>query len=250
VGDLRLVLHDLNLQAQPATHAAWVKRIEALRQEHPSNRIRETDKLLPQYVIKALSDAMDGRGVFVTGVGQHQMWAAQHCVLREPNLFITSGGLGTMGYEVPAAIGAQLGRPDKVVWSVAGDGGFQMTMAELATAVEARAPVKFAIINNHSLGMVRQLQDLFFEGKSHVATVYSGNPDFSKLAGAYGILGITVKDKAQVEAAIQQALAHQGPVVVDFQVEPEENVYPHIPSGASVAEMLEEPLQERAPWSR
>ncbi len=247
VGDLRQVLRDLNPLVKETTHLEWVQHIEELRREHPSHRIRESDRLLPQYVIKALSEITDGRAIIVTGVGQHQMWAAQHIAFKEPNLLITSGGLGAMGFEVPAAIGAKVGRPDKVVWSVAGDGGFQMTMAELATAAENNIEVKFAIINNNYLGMVRQWQDLFYN-KSYVATGYTRNPDFTKLAESYGIPAMRVTDKVQVAAAIQQAMATPGPVVIDFKVEPEENVYPFIPPGESISEMMEEPGQEKALW--
>ena len=149
-----------------------------------------------------------------------------------------------MGYEVPGAMGAQVGRPDKVVWSVAGDGGFQMTMAELATLVENNIPVKFAIINNSFLGMVRQWQEFFYQ-KSYVATGYTHNPDFVKLAEAFGMLGIRVTDKTQVRSAITRAMDYDGPALVDFVVEEEENVYPMIPAGQTVHDLIEEPLPER-----
>ena len=145
-----------------------------------------------------------------------------------------------MGFEVPAAIGAKMGRPEKTVWSIAGDGGFQMTMCDLATAVENNIDVKFAILNNGTLGMVYQLQDLFFD-KDYFATVYSGNPDFVKLAQAYGITGIRVTEQDQVADAIQQAMEVPGPVVIDFVVKEVDNVYPMIPSGQSVNQMMEEP---------
>lgn len=148
-----------------------------------------------------------------------------------------------MGFEVPAAMGAQVGRPDKVVWSIAGDGGFQMTMSELATLAENKIPVKFAIINNGFLGMVRQWQQIFYK-KSYVATGYSGNPDFVKLADAFGIYGARVTEKSQVKSAILKAMEHDGPALIDFVVEQEENVYPMIPSATSVASMIEEPKPE------
>ena len=148
-----------------------------------------------------------------------------------------------MGFEVPAAMGAQVGRPDKVVWSIAGDGGFQMTMSELATLAENKIPVKFAIINNGFLGMVRQWQQIFYK-KSYVATGYSGNPDFVKLADAFGIYGARVKEKSQVKSAILEAMEHDGPALIDFVVEQEENVYPMLPSATSVASMIEEPKPE------
>ena len=242
VGDLKRVLRALVPQVQPALHTQWVQHIEQMRLEHPSHKIRETEQLIPQYILKVLSDFTDGKAIIVTGVGQHQMWAAQICSFKEPNSLITSGGLGAMGYEVPAAIGAKVARPDRPVWSIAGDGGFQMTLCDLATAAENNIAVKFAIINNNFLGMVRQWQD-FFYNKTYTATGYTRNPDFVKLAEAYGIPGMRVTDKAQVEAAIQWATAEPGSVVIDFMVEPEENVYPMIPAGESLAEMIEEPQQ-------
>ena len=243
VGDLKLVLRELNKRVKPATHVEWIQRIEDLKRDHPSMLVRDTDKLIPQYVVKELSEATDGNAIVVTGVGQHQMWAAQHYTYRHPRSLITSGGSGAMGYEVPGAMGAQVGRPDKVVWSVAGDGGFQMTMAELATLVENKIPVKFAIINNSFLGMVRQWQEFFYH-KSYVATGYSHNPDFVKLAEAFGMLGIRVTDKTQVRSAIMQAMEYDGPALVDFVVEEEENVYPMIPAGQTINDLIEEPLPE------
>ena len=243
VGDLKRVLHALLPQVQPGNRAEWVQRIEQMRVEHPSHKIRETDELTQQYILKTLSEITEGRAIIVTGVGQHQMWAAQHCSFKEPNSLITSGGLGAMGFEVPAAIGAKVGMPDKPVWSIAGDGGFQMTLCELATAVENNIAVKFAIMNNNFLGMVRQWQD-FFYNKTYTATGYTANPDFVKLAEAYRIPSIRVTDKVQVEASIQWAMQEPGPVVIDFMVEPEENVYPMIPAGESIAEMIEDPQQE------
>ncbi len=245
VGDLKRVLRAMLPQIQPAVHTEWVQRIEQLRQEHPSMRIRETEKLLPQYVLRTLSEVTEGKAIIVTGVGQHQMWAAQHYGFKEPNSLITSGGLGAMGFEVPAAIGAKVGKPDRPVWSIAGDGGFQMTLCDLATAVENNIGVKYAIINNNFLGMVRQWQD-FFYNKEYTATSYTHNPDFVKLAEAYGIPGMRVTDKTQVETSIRWAMETPGPVIVDFMVEPEENVYPMIPSGGSVNELLEEPWQEES----
>ena len=245
VGDLKRVLQELNKQVEPAVHVDWLQRIEQLKQEHPSMLIRETDKLLPQFIIKQLSEATNGQAVIVTGVGQHQMWAAQHYTFTEPCSLLSAGGSGPMGYEVPGAMGAKVGRPDKVVWSIAGDGGFQMTMCELATMVESNIPVKFAIINNGFLGMVRQWQDIFYQ-KNYVSTYYTGNPDFVKLAAAFGILGIRVTDPAQVKVAIQQAMDYDGPAIIDFMVEREENVYPMIPTGTTVNQMIEEPKPERA----
>ena len=244
VGDVKRVLRKLNPRVAESTHTEWLHRIERLKAEHPSMRIRETDKLLPQYIMRELSEATGGEAIIVTGVGQHQMWAAQHYTYKHPRTLITSGGSGAMGYEVPGAMGAQVGAPDRVVWSVAGDGGFQMTMAELATIAENRIPVKFAIINNNYLGMVRQWQEFFYDS-DYVATAYTGNPDFVKLAEAFGIMGIRVTDKMQVRPSIEQANAHDGPVVVDFVVEEEENVYPMIKAGGTIDDLVEEPVPER-----
>ncbi len=244
LGELKQVLNQMLPRVERKTHLEWLQHIDTLRAEHPSFSIRATDELLPQYVLKQLSEITNGDSIIVTGVGQHQMWAAQHYAFKEPNTLLTSGGLGAMGFEVPAALGAKVGRPDKLVWSIAGDGGFQMTLCDLATAVENNIDVKFAILNNGTLGMVRQWQDFFYD-KDYFATVYSGNPDFVKLAEAYGITGIRVTDKAQVSAAIRQAMDTPGPVVMDFVVKQDEQVYPMIPAGESVNEMLEEPVPER-----
>ena len=244
VGDVKRVLRVLNKQVAPAVHLDWLQRIGELKQDHPSLHIRETEKLLPQFVMQQLSDATEGESIIVTGVGQHQMWAAQHYMFKEPRSLVSSGGSGSMGYEVPGALGAQVGRPDKVVWSVAGDGGFQMTMSELATLVENKIPVKFALINNRYLGMVRQWQEIFYE-KSYVATYYTHNPDFVKLAEAFGMLGLRVTDKTQVKPAILKAMGYEGPALIDFVVEEEENVYPMIPSGTTVHDMIEEPAPEK-----
>ena len=244
VGDIKRVLLKLNKRVAPSTHVEWVQHIDELKREHPSMKIRDTDKLLPQYVINQLSEATEGKAFIVTGVGQHQMWAAQHYMFTEPRSFITSGGSGAMGYEVPGAMGAQVGRPDRVVWSVAGDGGFQMTMAELATMVENKIPVKFAIINNGYLGMVRQWQEFFYK-KSYVATHYTHNPDFVKLAEAFGMFGERVTDKAQVKTTILKAMEYDGPALIDFVVEEEENVFPMIPAGQTIEELIEEPTPEK-----
>jgi acetolactate synthase-1/2/3 large subunit len=244
LGDLKMALRQLIPQVRSSVRVDWLQRIDTLRAEHPSLHIRASDEILPQYVMHQLSEVTRGEAIVVTGVGQHQMWAAQHYRFKDPNTWLTSGGLGAMGFEVPAALGAKIGRPDKVVWSVAGDGGFQMTMCDLATAVENNIDVKFAILNNGVLGMVHQWQEFFYE-RDFFATVYTGNPDFVKIAEAYGITGIRVTDKSQVASAIQQAMDTPGPVLVDFIVKRDEQVYPMIPAGESVKEMMEEPIPER-----
>ena len=237
VGDAKRVLHALAKQVEQVSRLEWMSEIDALRAEHPLSS-GEGSGLRPQHVVRELCDVTDGRAIVVTGVGQHQMWAAQHYVFKEPGSWITSGGLGTMGFEVPAAMGAAFAQPNRQVWSIAGDGGFQMTMAELATIVEHNVPVKFAVLNNNNLGLVRQLQDLFYGG-SRVASGYTGNPDFVKIAEAYGIWAKHVTDEPQVRSALEEAAAVDGPAIIDFHVEPEENVYPHVPAGESVFEMIE-----------
>ncbi len=241
VGDVKAVLGQINPKVVKTDHTDWVARVEHLKAEHPSLKIRETDELLGQHVIKALSDVTKGDAIICTGVGQHQMWAAQHYRFTNANSWFSSGGLGTMGYEVPSAIGAQLGNPDRLVWSICGDGGFQMTSMELATAVENNLPVKYAILNNNHLGMITQWQGLFYEG-DYQAETYSANPDFVKLAEAYGMKGIRVTSQEQLESAIKEANEHDGPVIVDFVIEKVDNVYPMIPAGQSIQELIEESL--------
>ena len=241
VGDIKHVLGQINPKVKPTTHQAWIQRVEHLKAEHPSLKIRETDELLGQHVVKALSDVTKGDALICTGVGQHQMWAAQHYRFTKANSWLSSGGLGTMGYEVPSAIGAQVGQPDRLVWSICGDGGFQMTMMELATVVENKLPVKYAILNNNHLGMITQWQGMFYKG-DYQAETYTANPDFLKLADAYGIKGIRVRSQDELVAAIKDANQHPGPVIVDFVIKKVDNVYPMIPAGQSVQELIEEPL--------
>lgn len=241
LGDVRHVLNQLNSLVNKTTHPEWVQHIEHLKAEHPSLKIRESDDLLGQQVVKAISDATKGDALIVTGVGQHQMWAAQHYQFKNANSWFTSGGLGTMGYEVPAAMGAQFAHPDKEVWTFAGDGGIQMTLSEFATIAENKLPVKIAILNNNMLGMITQWQDMVFN-KNFYANSYTGNPDFVKLAEAYGIKGIRVTSQNELEGAIKEARAHPGPVVLDFVIRAEENVFPMIPSGQSVEQLIEESL--------
>jgi len=246
VGDVKTVLKELNKLALSAEHVDWLHQIDDWRKEHPSTEIREGEGLLPQFVVRQIYEVTKGEAIIVTGVGQNQMWAAQHYWYDRPNSFISSGGLGTMGFELPAAMGAKVGRPDDTIWCIAGDGGFQMTIQELATIVQEGIAVKIAIIDNGYLGMVRQWQELFYE-RRYVATPLSG-PDFVKVAEAYGIAGLRVKHREEVVPAIEQAMQHQGPFLIDFKVEPEENVYPMVPPGASLAEVLEEPKKEVVVW--
>ncbi len=242
VGDAKAVLQDLNKQVTPTKRLDWTLQLDVWRRDHPAVEIRDTHSLLPQYVVRKIYEKTRGEAVIVTGVGQNQMWAAQHYWYDRPRSLITSGGLGTMGFELPGAIGAKIGRPDDTVWCIAGDGGFQMTLHELATAVQEKVEIKIAILNNGYLGMVRQWQELFYK-KQYVATVLSG-PDFVKLGEAYGVPGVRVKRKAEVEPAIERAMDTKGgPFLIDFVVEPEENVYPMVPPGAALSECIEEPCQ-------
>jgi len=239
VGDVGTVLRALNPEVTPATHPAWLAQIDEWRESHPSDITRDSESLLPQFVVRKLYEVTRGEAIIVTGVGQNQMWAARYYRYDRPNGFVSSGGLGTMGFELPAGIGAKVGRPEETVWCIAGDGGFQMTIQELAVAVQERVSVKVAILNNGFLGMVRQWQDLFF-GRRFVATPLLG-PDFVKVAEAYGILGLRATRPDEVAPTIEKAMEHDGPVVVDFVIQPEENVYPMVPPGASIGDMLEAP---------
>jgi acetolactate synthase-1/2/3 large subunit len=242
VGDARAVLQELNKLITSTEHIDWVRQLDDWRREHPSTNIRDTQQLLPQYVIHKIYEVTRGEAIIVTGVGQNQMWSAQHYWYNKPNSLISSGGLGTMGFELPAALGVKIGRPDDIVWCIAGDGGFQMTIQELATIVQEKAAVKIAILDNGYLGMVRQWQELFYR-KRYVATPLSG-PDFVKIAEAYGFPGLRVKHKEEVVPAIEKAMEEPGPFLIDFVIEPEENVYPMVPPGAALAEVIEEPRKE------
>jgi len=246
VGDVKTVLNPLIKLIQPAQHGEWLQQLDDWRREHPSTEIRETSSILPQYVVNQIYKNTNGNATIVTGVGQQQMWAAQYYTYDHPNTFISSGGLGTMGFGLPAAVGVKMGRPQSTVWLIDGDGSFQMTLHELATIQQEKLAVKIAIMNNGFLGMVRQWQELF-HGKRYVATPLWG-PDFIKLADAYGIAGAKVRRKDGVIPAIQQAMAYDGPFVIDFGVEPEENVYPMVPPGASLSQFLEMPKKEAALW--
>ncbi len=237
VGDVKSVLKELNKLVQPQDRHEWVRIIEKWRDEHPSTTVRESSSLLPQYVIRKIYEVTGGNAIIVTGVGQHQMWSAQHFWYDKPNTFISSGGLGTMGFELPAAMGAKVGKPEETVWCIAGDGGIQMTIQELATIVQEDIPVKIAILNNGYLGMVRQWQELFYN-RRYVATPLT-SPDFVKIAEAYGLPGRRVRQKLEVVPTLEEAMSYKGPFLIDFMVEPEENVYPMVPPGASLAEIIE-----------
>ena len=241
VGDAKPVLQALLPLVHWVDRPEWAATVNRLREDHPSLAIPASDALMPQQVLTQMNEMIqaDENAVVVTGVGQHQMWAAQYLFLNQPNSFVTSGGLGVMGFEVPAALGAQLGRPGATVWSVAGDGGFQMTLQELITAVEEKLPVKFALFNNGYLGMVRQWQEMFFDG--HIKDVPLPGPDYVKLADAYGIPALRVEHQEDVANALQEAKAYDGPFLIEFVVERETNVFPMVPPGGSLGDTLEDP---------
>ncbi|TES83961.1 MAG: biosynthetic-type acetolactate synthase large subunit [Dehalococcoidia bacterium] len=239
VGDAKSVIGELNKLVDKTKHIDWVRKLDEWRKEHPSLIIRDGESLLPQYVVRQIYEATNGEAIIVTGVGQHQMWAAQHYWYDKPNTFISSGGLGTMGFGLPAAIGAKVGCPDSTVWCIDGDGSLQMTIQELATIAQEKVGVKIAVLHNTYLGMVRQWQELFYN-KRYVATPLS-SPDFVKIAEAYGLPALRVERREEVAPAIQKAMAEPGAFLIDFIVEPEENVYPMVPPGAALAEVLEEP---------
>ncbi len=239
-GDVKAVLPQLTAAVKRASRPEWVRWIDDLARAHADSlAVPEGPALTVQYVVRqiARAHADDEDAIIVTGVGQHQMWVAQHMSISRPRQLITSGGLGTMGFEVPAALGAQVARPDASVWSICGDGGFQMTFQEIATMVDEQAPVKLAIMNNGYLGMVRQWQELFY--KDNYVAVSMSQPDFMKIAEAYGIKGIRVDEPGQVDAAIREADAHPGPVLLDFRVTADDNVWPMVPAGAALSETVE-----------
>jgi acetolactate synthase I/II/III large subunit len=235
VGDAKLILQELLPLVRHCERTAWFNQIEEWKRKYPLSFDRNSNTIKPQAVIDEISRQTAGEAIITTGVGQHQMWAAQFCRCRHPRHFITSGGLGTMGFGLPAAIGAQMGRPDKTVIDIDGDGSFQMTLTEIGTAVEQQLPVKVVIMNNHFQGMVRQWQELFFSRR--YCQTRLRNPDFAKLAEAYGARGMTIREKADVPDAVRELLASPGFTIADFHVEPEENVYPMVAVGKALHEM-------------
>jgi acetolactate synthase I/II/III large subunit len=224
----------------PPERDRWLQRIEAWRAEHPLTYDRYSHAVKPQYVLETISNCLDERGIIAVDVGQHQMWSAQFCQFSHPRTWLSSSGLGAMGYGFPAAMGAQMAFPDRQVVAIVGDGGFQMTLNDLATIVQYRVPVKIAIINNRSLGMVRQWQEIFFE-KRYCDIDLNFAPNFAKLAESYGIRATRVEHRTDVVDAVRDFLSDREPRLIDFWVDPAENVYPIVPPGASLAEMVVEP---------
>ena len=244
VGDAKVVLAALTeelkkLELSPDRHLPWMKQVEDWKKKHPLVVREPADgEIMPEAVVRKIWEITEGEAIVTTEVGQNQMWAAQHYLAKHPRHFITSGGLGTMGFGFPAAIGAQVACPDKLVVDVAGDGSFQMTLQELATAVQHDLPVKVCILNNHYLGMVRQWQELFWN-KHYSHTCLDCQPDFVKLAEAYGAEGYRAERPEELEAVLREALASDSPAVVDVRVCREANVFPMIPAGGSVHDMME-----------
>jgi acetolactate synthase-1/2/3 large subunit len=236
-GDARLVIEDLIPQVEMADTVEWLARCERWRKQYPLKYPKQGG-LRAQHVLDRLDALTQGDAILVTDVGQHQMWAAQFCRARNARYWLSSGGAGTMGFGFPAAIGAQFAHPGRKVWAIVGDGGFQMTQSELATAKIHRLPVKCLIINNNYLGMVRQWQELFFENRLSGVEL-EGNPDFVKLAQAHDIKGLRIRRPADVDRILKQAHEHdEGPCLVVAEVVKEDNVFPMIPAGAAVSDML------------
>jgi acetolactate synthase-1/2/3 large subunit len=243
VGDVKGVLTELNkLQKKDKPvwdeiREKWLKQVEAWGKERPLTYDKESAQIKPQYVIERLSELSPDDTIITTEVGQNQMWAAQFYQFNQPRTLLSSGGLGTMGYGFPAAMGAQFAYPDRLVVDIAGDGSIQMNIQELATAVQYGLPVKVAILNNHSLGMVRQWQQLFYD-KRYSQSTFEAHPDFVKLAEAYGAVGLRATRPGEVEGVIKKALAVKKPVLMEFVVAPEECVYPMVPAGAPISNMM------------
>jgi acetolactate synthase I/II/III large subunit len=243
VGDLRAVLRELLPHLKQQDRREWIAYIDRMKGETAVRDIQnlpDSGHLYAAHVINDIwRETLGTETIVVTDVGQHQMWEAQYYKHEEPRTLITSGGLGTMGFALPAAIGAKVARPNAEVWVVVGDGGFQMTMSELATLVQEKLKIHIAIINNGYLGMVRQWQEFFYD-RNYEATPLL-NPNFVKLAEAYGIRSCAVTQRAEVVPAVKAARQHNGPVLLDFQVEQEDSVFPMVPAGAGLHEMIRRP---------
>jgi acetolactate synthase-1/2/3 large subunit len=244
LGDARLVLEQLLPLVGPLDTAEWLAQCKDWRRRYPLKYLKKGG-LRAQHVLDRLDALSEGRTIVTSDVGQHQMWAAQFCRTREGRRWITTGGAGTMGFGFPAAVGAWFARPEEEIWAVVGDGGFQMTLCELATAAVHRVPVKILVINNNYLGMVRQWQELFFENRLSGVDL-EGNPDFVKLAEAYGVKGLRIRRPGDIDRKLREARAHKGgPVLVVAEVVKEDNVFPMIPAGAPIANMIIEPPKHR-----
>ena len=238
VGDLKHVLNEINHELTPQTHESWLERIREWREEYPIRvRPHEGNSLLPQKVIQEIDNIVKGNAIVVTDVGQHQMWTSQFITFSKPNTIITSGGAGTMGFGLPAAIGAQVARPDKKVVLITGDGGLQMNSQELLLLKAYNIPVKVVIINNGFLGMVRQWQELFNQRRYSFVDL-EVNPDFETLAKAYGVQGVTLSTIEDLRSQLRDLILSDEPVVINCVVEREENVFPMIPAGCTAKDMM------------
>ncbi len=238
VGDAKLVLQQLLEILQPKRHDSWIEQVMDWKRNYPLTYDRSSEMLKPQYVVEVMAKLTGGSAIVVTDVGQNQMWAAQYYPCSRPRQFISSGGLGTMGFGFPASIGAQFGNPNELVIAFVGDGGFQMTMYELATAVIHSLPIKVIIFNNFYLGMVKQWQDLFF-GSRYSATSLYGNPDFVKVAEAFGAVGYSVKKPEELQPTLEIALeVKDKPCIIDCWIDPDEHVYPMIPAGGTIKDII------------
>jgi len=235
VGDAKDILDGLLEFCEPRDHGPWLKQIADWKAKHPL--VYKPDGLKPQYIIQQVCEASGGKAIVCTEVGQNQMWSAQWYTHRYPRHFISSGGLGTMGYGFPAAIGAQVGRPDALVVDIAGDGSIQMNIQELATAVHNKLPVKICIMDNGYLGMVRQWQELFYNRRYSGSTL-DGNPDFVRLAEAYGAKGMRISKTEDVRPALEKAFADPHVWILDFMIDREENVFPMVPAGEAIDRMI------------
>ena len=220
-----------------AARKMWLKEVRGYAEEHPLRYEPSENVIKPQYVIQQVHRVTGGHAIIATEVGQHQMWTAQFYQFTQPRTLLSSGGLGGMGYGLPAAIGAQIAFPDRIVFDIAGEGSFQMNVQELATAVQYRLPIKVAILNNRSLGMVRQWQEIFFNGR-YSETSLDVQPDFVRLAEAYGAVGLRADHPRDVVPCLERALSIDGPVVMDFHVDPKENVFPMVPPGHGIDQMI------------
>jgi len=242
VGDLRATLLDLLETLEPTDHAPWIAYIDSMKGDaavRDIQKLPDSGHLYAAHVINDIWRITEGKAVVVTDVGQHQMWEAQYYHHETPRSLITSGGLGTMGFALPAAIGAKMARPEAEVWAIVGDGGFQMTQAELTTAAQEGVKVNVAIINNGYLGMVRQWQEFFYERRYAATPLRS--PDFVKIAEAHGLVGFRVDSRGQVEDVVRRARASEETAVIDFRVEQEDSVYPMVPAGADLGAMIRRP---------
>ena len=238
VGDLKHVLNEINHELTPQTHESWLERIREWREEYPIRvRPHEGNSLLPQKVIQEIDNIVKGNAIVVTDVGQHQMWTSQFITFSKPNTIITSGGAGTMGFGLPAAIGAQVAQPDKKVVLITGDGGLQMNSQELLLLKAYNIPVKVVIINNGFLGMVRQWQELFNQRRYSFVDL-EVNPDFETLAKAYGVQGVTLSTIEELRSQLRDLILSDEPVVINCVVEREENVFPMIPAGCTAKDMM------------